>query len=75
MRANSHDPERLEILTRRSALFTGGLGIVLTVIASRLYQLQVIDHDLYVDLALDNQFNKRILTPLRGEIVDRFGAS
>lgn len=74
MRANSHDPERLEVLSRRAALFQGGLGIVLAVIAGRLYQLQVVDHDVYVDLALDNQFNKRILTPLRGEIVDRFGA-
>ncbi|MEE2692884.1 MAG: penicillin-binding protein 2 [Pseudomonadota bacterium] len=74
MRINSHDPERLEVLNRRAFMFAGGASLVLTVIGGRLYQLQIIDHQRYVDLAQDNQFNKRILTPLRGEIVDRFGA-
>ncbi|MGE0408869.1 MAG: penicillin-binding protein 2 [Amphiplicatus sp.] len=67
------DPERQEVLSRRALLFSGGLSLVLAVIAGRLYQLQVVDHQKYVDLALDNQFNTRILPPLRGEIVDRFG--
>ncbi|HXI86764.1 MAG TPA: hypothetical protein VNH64_04865, partial [Parvularculaceae bacterium] len=75
MRINSHDPERQEILSRRAVLFGGGLSLVITAIAGRLYQLQIIDHEKYVKLALDNQFNKRVLTPLRGEIVDRFGAT
>ena len=73
MSVNSHDPERLEVLNRRAMLFTTGVSLVLTVIAGRLYQLQILDHQKYLDLAADNQFNKRVLTPLRGEIVDRFG--
>ncbi len=73
MSVNSHDPERLEILNRRSLLFRAGVGAALVVIGGRLYQLQVLDHKKYIDLAEDNQFNTRVIVPLRGEIVDRFG--
>lgn len=75
MKVNSHDPERQEVVSRRAMLFGGGVTLALTAIAGRLYQLQVVDHDRYAKLALDNQFNTRILTPLRGEIVDRFGVA
>lgn len=74
MSVNSHDPERLEMLNRRSLLFRAGVGAVFVVIAGRLYQLQVVDQKKYIDLAEDNQFNTRVIVPLRGEIVDRFGA-
>ncbi|NNE40408.1 MAG: penicillin-binding protein 2 [Marinicaulis sp.] len=73
VRVNTHDPERQEVTSRRSFLLGGGVGLMFTVVAGRLYQLQVVDHDKYVDLAQQNQFNRRILTPLRGEIIDRFG--
>ncbi|MBY0423001.1 MAG: twin-arginine translocation signal domain-containing protein, partial [Parvularculaceae bacterium] len=73
MSVNSHDPERLEIVNRRSFLFRAGVGAALVVIGGRLYQLQVIDHRKFIDLAEDNQFNARVIVPLRGEIVDRFG--
>ena len=73
MKVNSHDPERLEVLNRRAFMFASGASLVLAVIAGRLYQLQIVEHQRYVRLAEDNQFNRRILTPLRGEIVDRFG--
>ncbi len=73
MRINAQDPERQKVFTRRTVLFGGGAGLIFAGLAARLYQLQVIDHDKYVQLAIDNQFNRRILTPLRGEIVDRFG--
>lgn len=73
MRVNAHDPERQEVVSRRSVLFGGGVALALTAIAGRLYQLQIVNHDEYVRRANDNQFNRRILTPLRGEIVDRFG--
>lgn len=72
-RLNAHDPERQETVSRRTILFGGGVSVLFAGIAGRLYQLQVADHDKYVDLAQENQFNRRILTPLRGEIVDRFG--
>ncbi|MFQ5562103.1 MAG: penicillin-binding protein 2 [Parvularculaceae bacterium] len=73
MRISAHDPERQEIFSRRTILFGGVTSLLFAGVAGRLYQLQIVDHDKYVDLALDNQFNRRILTPLRGEIVDRFG--
>ncbi len=70
---NSHDPERQEIVSRRSFLLGGGIGVLMVGIAGRLYQLQIADHDKYLTLAQENQFNRRVLTPLRGNIVDRFG--
>jgi len=73
MRVNTHDPERQEVVSRRTVLFGGGVSLLFTGVAARLYQLQIVDHDKFVDLAQDNQFNRRILTPLRGEIIDRFG--
>lgn len=72
-RINAHDPERQETVSRRTVLFGGGVSLLFAGIAGRLYQLQIADHEKYLDLAQENQFNRRILTPLRGEIVDRFG--
>ncbi|MEM9170010.1 MAG: penicillin-binding protein 2 [Pseudomonadota bacterium] len=74
MRINPHDPERQKIVTRRTALFGGGLSLLFTGVAARLYQLQVVNHDFYAEKARENQFNTRIIAPLRGEILDRFGA-
>lgn len=70
---NNHDPERQEIVSRRAFLFGGGVTLGVVTIAGRLYQLQIADHDKYLTLAQENQFNRRVLTPLRGDIVDRFG--
>lgn len=70
---NAHDPERQEIVSRRTVLLGGGVSLLFAGIGARLYQLQIAEHQKYRDLAQNNQFNKRILTPLRGEIVDRFG--
>ena len=70
---NTHDPERQEVVGRRTFILGGFVSLMMTGVAGRLYQLQVADHDKYVDLAEENQFNRRVLTPLRGEIVDRFG--
>ncbi|NOX82355.1 MAG: penicillin-binding protein 2 [Alphaproteobacteria bacterium] len=70
---NTHDPERQEVVSRRTFLFGGGVSLLFVGITGRLYQLQIADYDKYQDLAQDNQFNRRVLTPLRGEIIDRFG--
>ena len=70
---NNHDPERQEVVSRRAFLFGGGVTLGVVTIAGRLYQLQIADHDKYLNLAQENQFNRRVLTPLRGDIVDRFG--
>jgi penicillin-binding protein 2 len=73
VRVNSSDPEKKEVVTRRAAVLTGGVSLLLAGVAARLFQLQVIDHEKYRRLAEENQFNTRIIAPLRGEIVDRFG--
>jgi hypothetical protein len=57
-RINSHDPERQEIIGRRAFLFGAGTTLAFATITGRLYQLQVLHHDKYVQLAQDNQFNK-----------------
>jgi penicillin-binding protein 2 len=72
-RISSHDPERLEVLSRRATVFGGAFTLMLCVIGGRLFQLQIAEHKKYLDLANENQFNRRILAPLRGQIVDRFG--
>ena len=75
MRVNSNDPEKKEAVTRRSALLGGGFSLLLAGVGARLFQLQIVDYDKYQRLAQENQFNTRIIAPLRGEIVDRFGAT
>ncbi len=73
MRVNSNDPEKKEVVTRRAAIFGGGFTLLLAGVGARLAYLQIIDHEKYQRLAQENQFNTRIIAPLRGEIVDRFG--
>lgn len=73
MRVNSNDPEKKEVVTRRSMIFGGGFSLLLAGVGARLFQLQVLDYGKYQRLAQENQFNTRIIAPLRGEIVDRFG--
>lgn len=75
MRVNSNDPEKIEVVSRRAAIVGGGFSLLLAGIGARLFQLQVLDHEKYLRLAQENQFNTRIIAPLRGEIVDRFGAT
>ena len=73
MNLGSHDPEREKVFNRRAFLFSGGLVALFGGVTYRLAQLQLADHERYTELARENQFNRRVLTPLRGEIVDRFG--
>jgi penicillin-binding protein 2 len=75
MSVNSNDPEKKEIVTRRAAIVAGGFSLILAGISARLLQLQIVDHKKYQRLAEENQFNTRVITPLRGEIIDRFGAT
>ena len=61
------------LVTRRSAILcVGGLG-VFSILAARLYQLQVLQAEDYRALSDNNRFNFNMLLPERGEIRDRFG--
>ena len=47
--------------------------LLLSLLASRMYQLQVIESDKYTTLAEENRINLRLLPPPRGRILDRYG--
>ena len=67
------DTDRYRSLTRR-ALMLGGIqaGLISTLVG-RMYYLQVLQSDRYTMLAEENRINMRLLTPSRGQILDRFG--
>jgi penicillin-binding protein 2 len=54
-------------------MLAGGQTILLAVLAGRMYQLQVLESDRYAVLADENRISLRLLTPVRGRILDRFG--
>lgn len=60
-------------LDRRSLFLGAGAGLLTFGILSRLAWLQVVQGRKYAMLAEDNRINVKILPPLRGMIVDRFG--
>ena len=67
------DNERHKSFARRTAILAGGKLVLFSVLAGRLYQLQVLDSKRYKTLAEDNRINMRLLAPLRGRILDRWG--
>jgi len=61
------------MVSRRTAMLAaGGVG-VFSVLAARLYQLQILQAENYRTLSDNNRFNFNTLLPVRGEIRDRFG--
>ncbi|MEK9752304.1 MAG: penicillin-binding protein 2 [Rhodospirillaceae bacterium] len=67
------DNERHKLFNRRTAMLAGGKAVLLSLLAGRLYYLQVIESERYRTLADENRINLRLLPPPRGRIVDRFG--
>ena len=67
------DSERQKLFSRRAAILIGGKAVLLSVLAARMYYLQVVEADRYRTLAEENRINLRLLPPPRGRIVDRFG--
>jgi len=70
---DSKDKSRYATFSRRALLLSGGMTAVFGVLAGRLYQLQIVDGDLYLTRAENNRVNQRLLAPPRGRIFDRFG--
>jgi penicillin-binding protein 2 len=58
---------------RRVAFLVGGKLVLLSALVGRMYYLQVLQSEKYQTLAEDNRINLRLLPPLRGRILDRFG--
>jgi penicillin-binding protein 2 len=67
------DSSRYKVFSRRAAILGGGKAILLSVLAGRMYQLQVLESDRYKLLAEENRINMRLLPPPRGRILDRAG--
>ncbi len=73
MRYRKGDGERSSLFTRRSLLLAGTQAVLLSALAGRLYQLQVIETKRFATLAEENRINLRLLPPSRGLIFDRTG--
>jgi len=71
----NQEKARSLVFTRRAALLGGGQLLLLSALVGRMYQLQIVDSDRYTVLSRDNQLSDRLLEPLRGRILDRFGTS
>jgi penicillin-binding protein 2 len=67
------DKSRYATFTRRTVMMGGGVSAVLAVLGGRLYQLQIVHGDEYMKSAEENRISRRLLAPLRGRILDRFG--
>jgi len=67
------DSERHKLFSRRAVMLSGGKAVLLSTLVGRMYYLQVVEADRYRTLADENRINLRLLAPLRGRIVDRFG--
>ena len=73
MRYRKGDGERSSLFTRRALLLGGAQAVLLSALAGRLYQLQVIETQRFATLAEENRINLRLLPPSRGLILDRTG--
>jgi penicillin-binding protein 2 len=67
------DQDRAQVFSRRALILGGGQALVLSVLAGRMYQLQIIEGETYRLQAEDNRINLQLLAPPRGRILDRFG--
>lgn len=67
------DADRQKLFQRRAVLLAGGKALLLSVLAGRMYYLQVIEAPRYAMLADENRINLRLLPPPRGRILDRHG--
>jgi penicillin-binding protein 2 len=67
------DSSRYKKFSRRAAMLGGAKAVLLSVLAGRMYQLQVLESDRYKLLAEENRINMRLLPPPRGRILDRAG--
>jgi penicillin-binding protein 2 len=67
------DKSRYAAFTRRTLMTGGAIGAVLGALGVRLYQLQILEGDQFRTKAEENSVSARLVAPLRGRILDRFG--
>src|ERR1700744_2927095 len=67
------DKSRYAAFSRRTLMMGGAISAVMLTLGGRLYQLQILEGDQYATRAEDNRVSQRLVAPLRGRILDRFG--
>lgn len=67
------ESQKLESFTRRAFILTSGKAVLATVLAARLFDLQILKSDEFKQLAEKNKNKLIYLKPLRGKILDKFG--
>jgi len=70
---DSKDKSRYATFSRRTLMTAGTISTVLGALGVRMYQLQIVDGDKFRTKAQENSISARLLAPLRGRILDRFG--
>lgn len=70
----ARDNDRQRLFTRRAVLLGGAKLGLLSVLVGRIYYLQVIEGEKYRTLAEENRVNLRLISPPRGQILDRAAA-
>ncbi len=64
---------RYSVLSRRAVLLAGGQLALVGTLIGRMYVLEIMDAQRYTLMADENRINMRLLSPVRGRILDRFG--
>lgn len=67
------DNDRFDVFSRRAVIIGIGQGAILSLLGGRLAWLQVAEGEKYKTLSENNRINIKIIPPVRGQIVDRFG--
>lgn len=65
--------EKQRILTRRALIFGGAQAAAFSLLAGRLFYLQFIKAEEYATLSQNNRIKLLLLTPERGQLLDRDG--
>lgn len=66
------DAELIKVFNRRALLVAGGELFLFSILAGRLYQLQILDSEKYKKLSEKNSLRIKLIPPPRGIIADRF---
>ncbi len=69
----ARDNERSRLFTRRAVILGGAKLGLMSLLAGRIYYLQVLQGDKYRTLAEENRINLRLIAPPRGQILDQAG--
>lgn len=73
MAIDRRDTGRYKTFTRRAMILGGAQAGAFALLGARMYYLQISKNDEYRMLSEENRVNVRLLAPLRGRIVDRYG--